>query len=88
MQRTERKFQCPHLTNSELTDVFVQMAYVEWVGENVNGMKKSYILRNKSQTTDLFGYTHFTFRHSDKAELDAEMTGQLAQLPSSWFCSD
>jgi len=52
----------------------IKMAYVEWVGENVNGMKKSYILRNKSQTTDLFGYTHFTFRHSDKAELDAEMT--------------
>jgi len=52
----------------------VLMGYVEWAGENVNGMKKSYILRNKSQTSELWGYCHFTFRHSDKDELDAEMT--------------
>jgi len=52
----------------------VLMGYVEWAGENVNGMKKSYILRNKAQTSELWGYCHFTFRHNDKDELDAEMT--------------
>lgn len=55
----------------------ILMGYVEWTGENINGMKRSYIMRNLGQTNELFGYCHYTFKHSVRDELDAEMTGSL-----------
>eukprot|EP00658_Telonema_sp_P-2_P008856 TRINITY_DN13357_c0_g1_i3.p1 TRINITY_DN13357_c0_g1~~TRINITY_DN13357_c0_g1_i3.p1 ORF type:complete len:276 (+),score=76.80 TRINITY_DN13357_c0_g1_i3:130-957(+) len=51
----------------------VVMGYVEWVGEYVNGMKKSYVMRNLQQTTDLWGYAHYTFKAYDKETLQAAM---------------
>merc|ERR1711998_417677 len=52
----------------------ILIGYVEWTGENINGMKRSYIMRNLGQTNELFGYCHYTFKHSVRDELDAEMT--------------
>lgn len=52
----------------------IVMGHVQWSGENVNGMKKSYVMRNLQQTNALFGYCHHHFKGFEQSQLDKEMT--------------
>lgn len=51
----------------------IQCAFIEWTGETVNGMKKSYILRNKGEIDKLIGYVHHRFAGSDIESLHADI---------------
>jgi len=52
----------------------IVMGHAEWVGENVNGMKKSYVMRNLQQTNQLFGYCHHHFKGYSKEGITKELT--------------
>jgi len=51
----------------------VKVCFVEWTGPTVNGMKRSYVLRNKGEIDKLIGYVHHRFASEDRDSLIADI---------------